>query len=711
MNFPLTPASLFGVGPITPAPDWRLPAWLVAATFATLCLGWLHVTARRSRYGLRYLYPLQFETLVALAQTAIREPRVTPVEVATAIDRHWADVPGRERRRVRVSLLLLYVLPLFRAHVPFPLMDDEARRKYLERHFIIDAATLLSPIRAALRFTLQMVYMGYYSQPETHQDTGYEPFSEREQAPPKVASTLKVLDRPAPGELEAEIVIVGTGAAGGVLAHTLVEQGHDVLMLERGDFVDPATFTENELEMYGRLYSDGAIQLSRDFTFQILQGRCVGGGTVVNNAVCFDLPPEILARWNAAGAGLPDTLDPSFAAVRALMRVERQDDAPRSRGVDRVVDAIEALKLDLDPYRSGVVDANIHKCAGCGYCNLGCAYGRKLSMIDLVLPRAQRAADHRRGHDPSYTGRLRILPACEVLRVERAARRSAGGGGAQRVGGVVCRVGTDGDEQRIKAGTVVVAAGAIHSSRLLQRSKIGGSQVGNGLCANLATFMTGDFGEPVRSFDGLQIAHYVAPPQQCGYVMETWFNPVVITALSMPGWLHDHQHNMNRYAHMMCVGVLVGTDPQPANRVHRPTLLTGSEFNLRPSDTEVGRLAQALKQAGEILFHAGADRVLPPTFGYRQFSAPEQLDELQDLLRRKENRSLQTAHPQGGNALSSLAADGVVDPTCRVHGYENLYVCDASVFPTAITVNPQLTVMAVAHHAATHPDGLGALAS
>ncbi len=318
------------------------------------------------------------------------------------------------------------------------------------------------------------------------------------------------------------------------------------------------------------------------------------------------------------------------------------------------------------------------------------------------------AADHRRGHDPAYKGRLRILPACEVLRVERA---SAGGGGAQRVGGVVCRVGTDGDEQRIKAGTVVVAAGAIHSSRLLQRSKIGGSQVGNGLCANLATFMTGDFGEPVRSFDGLQIAHYVAPPQQCGYVMETWFNPVVITALSMPGWLHDHQHNMNRYAHMMCVGVLVGTDPQPANRVHRPTLLTGSEFNLRPSDAEVGRLAQALKQAGEILFEAGADRVLPPTFGYRQFSAREQLEGLQDLLRRKENRSLQTAHPQGGNALSSLAADGVVDPTCRVHGYENLYVCDASVFPTAVTVNPQLTVMAVAHHAATHPDGLGGLAS
>jgi choline dehydrogenase-like flavoprotein len=221
--------------------------------------------------------------------------------------------------------------------------------------------------------------------------------------------------------------------------------------------------------------------------------------------------------------------------------------------------------------------------------------------------------------------------------------------------------------------------------------------------------MTGDFDDEQRGFEGLQIAQYVNPPQDSGYVLETWFDPVVITALSMPGWLEDHQRNMSRYAHIMCVGVLVGTDRQMRNRVHRVPSITGAEYSLRPSDAELTRLAKALKEAGGILFEAGANRVMPATFRYREFEKPAQLDELEGLLKQPNNRSLQTAHPQGGNRMSASASQGVVDPACKVHGYENLYVCDASVFPTAVTVNPQLSVMAIAHHAATHPDGLGAL--
>lgn len=711
MNFPATPESVLGMGPFAVPSGWRVPAWLAASLLATGHMGWLHVTARRSRLHLRYLYPTQFETLVAVAETVITDPRVPPVEVASFMDEYWAGFSGRGKSRSRIALSALYVWPLLSLpmRAPFPLMDAEGRRKFIERRFLEGRLWIPSIARPAIRFAIQMAYMGYYSRAETHADTKYVPFSEREnvEVPAKAHSALKALDPTAPaGDLEADVVIVGTGAAAGVLAHELVEQGHDVLMLERGDFVDPATFTENELDMYSRLYSDGAIQLSRDFGFQVLQGRCVGGGTVVNNAVCFDLPREVLAAWNDDGAGLPDTLDDSFGAVRRLMQVTRQGPAPASMGVKKVVTAIEQLGLHQPPYGAGVVDANIAGCAGCGYCNIGCAYGKKLSMLDLVLPCAQRTADYRREHDSSYKGRLRVLPACEVTRIDRDGMF---GVSSSRVSGVRCRVGADRRELRVKAGTVVVAAGAIHSSRLLQRSHIGGVRVGLGLCANLATFMTGDFADELRGYEGLQIAHYVEPPQEKGYVLETWFDPVMITALSMPGWLEAHQHNMSRYAHMMCVGVLVGTDRRPSNRVHRLPSISGAEYSFRPSDAELTRLAKALKEAGTILFQAGADRVMPATFRYREFDSTAQLDDLEGLLKQRGNRSLQTAHPQGGNRMSADPSQGVVDPSCRVHGYDNLYVCDASVFPTAVTVNPQLTVMALAHHAATHPAGLGAL--
>jgi choline dehydrogenase-like flavoprotein len=709
MNFPATPGAVLGIGPLAVPEAWRVPAWLAAAAFATGHLGWLHITARRSRFGLRYLYPTQFETLVAVAETIIKEPRITPVEVATVVDEYWAGFNGAAKNRSRLALTVLYVWPLLSLRAPFALMDAAGRREYVERRFIEGRLSLPSVARPAIRFTMQMAYMGYYGRAETHADTGYVPFSEREgvDVPAKTRTTLKALDPAGPcRDLEADVVIVGTGAGGGVLAHELVGRGLDVLMLERGDFVDPTTFSEDETDMYSRLYSDGAIQLSRDFGFQILQGRCVGGSTVVNNAVCLDLPSEVLAAWNADGAGLPDSLDGSMRAVRRLMQVRPQDLAPTSPGVDLIAETIRRYGLDEPPYGAGAVDANIEDCAGCGYCNLGCAYGKKLSMLNHVLPNAQRAAEHRRLRGETRPGRLRILPACEVTRIDREALLGAG---SHRVSGVRCRVGDDRRELTVKAGTVVVAGGAIHSSRLLQRSHIGGMRVGLGLCANLATFMIGDFEDELRGFEGLQIAHYVNPPQDSGYVLETWFDPVVITALSMPGWLENHQRNMSRYAHMMCVGVLVGTDRQLRNRVHRLPSMTGAEFSFRPSDAELTRLAKALKEAGGILFDAGADRVMPATFRYREFDDAAQLDELEGLLKQRGNRSLQSAHPQGGNRMSADRSKGVVDPACRVHGYENLYVCDASVFPTAVTVNPQLTVMAMAHHAATHPEGLGAL--
>ncbi len=708
-GFPGVPGSLLGVELPDLGTDWRLPVWLAAAMFASAHMGWLHVTARRARYGLEFLSPAQHDTLVALAETVLDAPRVPPAKIAAEVDRYWAHFNGRDRSMVRLSLLVVYVWPTLGASAPFPLLSAEGRRRFVERRFIEKGRVLLpNAVRAAIRFAIQMVYMGYYSDEATHADTGYVPFSRRK--PPanaqKVHSRLRAEDpdRVSARDMEADVVIVGSGAGGGVLADRLVEQGHDVLMIERGDFVDPATFTENETEMYSRLYSDGAVQISRDFSFQMLQGRCVGGGTVVNNAVCFDLPPEVLDAWNDNGAGLPPSLDASSGFVRDLMRVERQHRAPRSLGVEKVVRAIAPLGLTQLPNRSGPVDANINGCLGCGYCNIGCAYGKKQSMLDLVLPAAQRRASERRAADPSHRGRLRVLPTCEVTTIER-------GSGARpyRVAGVNCLVGAQRRELRVKAGTVVVAAGAIHSSRLLQRSLIGGPRVGRDLCANIATLMVGEFEERLDAFTGLQLANYVAPPQERGYVLETWFNPLVITALSMPGWLGVHQQNMRRYAHMMSMGVLLGTDPQPSNRVKR-SWLTGREFSFAPSAAETARLARALTAAGETLFAAGARRVMPATFDYREYHDADELGDLGELLARKGNASLQSSHPQGGNAISEDPARGVVDPRFRVHGYDNLYVADASVFPTAVTVNPQLTVMALAHHAATHADGLGALA-
>jgi choline dehydrogenase-like flavoprotein/uncharacterized integral membrane protein len=662
----------------------RLGVWLAAATLVTVLLCWLVTTARRARCALRYLSPLELETLAALAEVTLEQPLVEPREIAQRVDRYWDGFRAHDKSRIKVALWILCLCPLFFLRAPLPLMSRSARRAFVEKRLLGKRRT---PLRTVVRFGIQMVYLGYYSDPRSYPPTKFVRFSERERA--------KKLDRTRPpgpvveptpasqlAERKVDVVIVGTGAAGGVLARCLVGRGMDVVMLERGRHLPSCEFTEDEAEMYAKLYSDGAMQLSRDFAFQVLQGMCVGGSTVVNNGVCFDLPAAELELWNGPEyrAGLPAhaELQRSFDAVRDLMRVGHQSQVHVNPGGYRLVQGAAALGLPTQ--RLGVVEANLDECLGCGYCNVGCPYGRKLSMLDHLLPQAQTQA-------PKWGGQLRIVPECEVVEIMHT-------GG--RAGGVRART-PDGGSLTVRADRVVVAAGALHSSRLLQRSRI---RAGAQLCANIATHLTAEFETSLGAFDGLQMSHYYEADAGA-FAIEDWFNPVMSQALVMPGWLSDHERNMASYDRMTCLGVLVGTRSKKNRVLKRRHLLTGSDFDFTPTEAELARIAEGLETAGRILFATGAKRVMPATFTYREFCEPDDLSQLHDIARAKGELSLNTAHPQGGNAISEDPERGVVDPRFRVHGFENLYVCDASVFPTGITVNPQLTVMALAHYAGT----------
>src|SRR5262249_21011869 len=124
--------------------------------------------------------------------------------------------------------------------------------------------------------------------------------------------------------LDGDVVVIGSGAGASILANRLVKSGRSVLMIASGDYFDPAGFTDDVGELIGKVSDDAAQQLTRAFDFQIIQGSCVGGSTVVNNAVCFDLPENVLARWNDAPllAGLdPEKLRQSFKDVRASIGV------------------------------------------------------------------------------------------------------------------------------------------------------------------------------------------------------------------------------------------------------------------------------------------------------------------------------------------------------------------------------------------------------
>ena len=296
--------------------------------------------------------------------------------------------------------------------------------------------------------------------------------------------------------MRADVVIVGSGAAGAILAHDLAKMGKQVLILERGKHVDRSKFEESELSMLSELYSDGALQMSRDLRFAVLQGMCVGGSTVVNNAVCIEAPDEVRQRWNGPDlkAGLDLTaLQQSFDEIRTFLNISPQTDPENfSKGAMKFVQAAPGFGM-----QAHVVDANIENCIGCGQCNIGCRFGSKLSMLDYVLPQAQK-----------FDGRVRIIAQCTAKRIEMDGTRAEA---------VRCELDDGRTFRAVAEESVVVSAGAIASSRLLQRSGVGRElPVGRNLSFNMATPVTADFDQTLRSTEGLQISHYAQPPNDPG---------------------------------------------------------------------------------------------------------------------------------------------------------------------------------------------------
>jgi choline dehydrogenase-like flavoprotein len=660
--------------------------------------------AGMARYDLKYLSIQQFQTLQALAEVVISgdtdkyKLQITAEKVALNVDAYLIKFRASNKWVMKLVLTAIELYPLISLNPLLSLMQPAARLAFLKKRFITDLEFQNVPrwygqiIQAAIRMSKQICFMGYYSDPEVYASIGYIPFSKRKDKGERElqfpgsnsqSALLKVLesaDIPS-NELTADVVIVGSGAAASILAHQLIEQGRQVLLVECGGFEETTTFNEDEVDMVSRLYADGALQLSRDFRFQVFQGRCVGGSTVVNNAVCFETPDYILDRWiNEMGIGIDrERYLSSMTAIYKLMKISHTplmtDDRFLNPGGRLFADACKKMGYTAPELDS--VMANINGCLGSGYCNIGCQYGKKLSMLDTILPQTQLA----------HPGSLQIIANCEAVSFNRSGTK------------IVSLTGKfkDGRKITIKGKTFVSSAGAISSSILLMKSKLGIANAGKKLAFNLGTQITAAYPQIVNSYDGLQISHFLKTADR-RYVMETWFNPPMFQSTAMPGWFDQHFYNMQHYGNMACTGVLVGTE---SNAEVKIAGLFGRDINYVPTEDDFNSLMDGLEKAAEIYLTGGAERVMPNTFNYYEYKTIKDLKQnLRKNVKASPDISTGTGHPQGGNVMSNSAETGVVDKDFKVFGFDNLFVCDASVFPTSLGVNPQVTVMSLAYYAA-----------
>jgi choline dehydrogenase-like flavoprotein len=685
----------------------------------------------------RFFGPLHFRALEAISETLVEggaAEKASPEQIVLRTDDYLASFPSKRLWLAKAAILGLEFMPLMTLEPPISFLSPAARREFIDRNFKRDILEkrgiyaffaaikfnfAVDVIEAMMRFNMQLSFIGYYSNPQVQADIGYKPFSQREEGkkakpirryPALNVITPQNLRQRGTDVMTADVVIIGSGAGGSILAEQLADQGREVLVLEKGPYVPPDAFTEDEVTQISSLYADGALTISQSLRFTVIQGSCVGGSTVVNNAVCFDTPDEVLDMWNHpvgtnAGIDLP-AFRAAQKAVRERMQIQSIKDSTKTRPWEEIINpgdkvinqgVANYLTQAASQMEYDVVSANIQDCVGCGYCNIGCKYGRKLSMLDEVLPKAQQ----------KHGDKFRIVSEAEVDHLIMS------GGRVKEIRAHM----RDGRYLTIEnPNTVIVSAGTVASSWLLMRSGIGKGElpVGQHLCFNMGSPLHGLWDQELNSYAGLQIAHYLRPGGNAGFVYETWYNPPIAQALAMPGWLDTHFQNMRNYNKMAAVGVLVGSEPTA--HIKGALLLPGiPDIVYTPTEGDMEKLVNALCTLGKIMFEGGAKTVFASTRHYRSYDndigifKAENVDsfesDLRQLVKTERDILLGTGHPQGGNRISKTRgkdgnSGGVVDPSFKVYGTDNLYVCDASVFPGATTVNPQLTVMTMAHYAA-----------
>jgi choline dehydrogenase-like flavoprotein len=258
----------------------------------------------------------------------------------------------------------------------------------------------------------------------------------------------------------------------------------------------------------------------------------------------------------------------------------------------------------------------------------------------------------------------------------------------------------------VKANRYILSCGAVNSPGLLLKSGIRGHDtVGRWVSFNIGSICFAEFPEPLDAYDGDQMCVWL--DGRPDFVLEQLHNPPTSFALTLPMWHRDHFHQIARYRYMTSMGALVATEPR--GRIIHPRIPRWhEEISFQATPKELARMRKGIETCARIFLAAGAKKVIPPTAETLVIRDEDDLQLLEPRFHaQKQLTGFGSSHPHGGCRMGRSPDVSIVDPEFRVWGFWNLHVCDASVFPTSLRVNPQMSIMALADYAVTQISGVG----
>jgi choline dehydrogenase-like flavoprotein len=502
-------------------------------------------------------------------------------------------------------------------------------------------------------------------------------------ASPGGLTVVRGREHRAPLALNADVVIVGSGAGGAVVAEVLARAGRSVVVLEEGDWVKPAEYgaltpTGTLRRCWREAGMSAAVGLGDTPFISVLQGKCVGGSSVLTGGVCFRIPDEILREWShdlGLSTMTPRGVDRHFDVVEKVVHVETVPDGMRSRSTELFVEGAAKLGIPMQSIRR-----NTSGCRGVSRCNFGCPHGAKLSVDVSFLPSA-------------------CAHGAVIVSDARVDRVDVTGGVAR---GVVGRLldadGEPGTTFEVRARVVVVACGSLHTPLLLRASHVGSRHVGRHMTLHPGFRVGAIFDEVVEGWDGaLQSVfsdHFAAE----GITLVSVYPPVSVLAAAFPGVGRKHRAHVHTMPNLAVFGGMI--HDEGGGRVRR---WLGREplVTYRMADKDGPRLLRGIEIVARMGFAAGAREIAMPVFGIDTLKSERELDALVARPPPMQRIECTAYHPLGSAKMSADPRDGVVKESGEAWQVDNLFVADGSVLPTSIGVNSQLPIMGIAHKIAT----------
>ncbi|MFL6523341.1 MAG: GMC family oxidoreductase N-terminal domain-containing protein [Nitrososphaera sp.] len=496
-----------------------------------------------------------------------------------------------------------------------------------------------------------------------------------------------------------DVCVIGSGAAGAILAAKLAHSGRSVVILEKGGYYDGESMNQREADMLPLLWQNAAANFTSNLRIAIAQGSCLGGSTVINDAVCFGIPELVINQWQNGPAAVSiskEEWEEAINEVSKKINVNEVTEEELNLNAQKLREACGKFRLhgrsifhakNRRNCGPSFTDPSLKSCVKCGFCHLGCHYDTKQSMLVTYI--------HESLNDPNvdYTA------YCNC-RVDRITYEQVSGLATGVDGTFTDLRGNELYRIRVNAKVVIVSSGAIASSNLLQKSSIGGQKVGKGLALHPAPFVMGVFDEEIRANRGIPMSYtchefgVTNGVENGGFLIESIFLPVFQMALAIPSFGIDHAKMMEHFNNYAMAGIMTRDEPVGTVTISYngyPKVV----YNVAPKTVE--DMARGMAILAMMWFSIGAKSVITSHRDMPEIRTRADIPLLKDAVRNNpDGLMIGSAHPQGGNKMGNNRDQCVVDSDCKVYGFKNLYVCDASVFPTALGVNPQLTVMALA---------------